>query len=670
MRHREGNLSGIAATLAVVALVAALSVQAAAAAVLHWSGPARINATSGGAVYDTVACPTAALCVATDQLGRLEVTSDPGVHSTWHVSRLVPFGSLSETPFLTGLSCGGASVCVGIDSVGEVYSTSDPAGGANAWHAAALPGGDSAAAIACPAAGLCVAPLSNSASVDTATRPLAGSRGWTHTAIRGAPSASPQAISCPSISECVIAADGGRVLTSTEPTAGGASYVAHRITAAGTPVITTVTCLPTGGCLAGDGRGDILTTADPGQSIPWTTQSVAAGAEIRSIGCAPSGGCLAVDTKGRLFARDPGQRAWIHVATDAAAADADQALSAYAVACPADALCLAADGTSGLPRSASPFTSAGWRTGPPRTDGGDRLNGIACPSLRLCVAVGDRGEIVASRMPLRPGSWRTVAADRVAGMRSVSCPSRAFCLATDTSGGAVISTDPGAEVWRRHVIYTDQGGGNGVPTGLQGVSCASAHFCLTGDANPGDLLSATDPWGGPRAWSHHRPGGPGTVIAAACPSTGFCDVVDAGGEIGALVPGGGPGINHSAPGPGFDSVTCTGPQLCAAAAGGFADRGTGGGVWVSTNPAAWRPSWRHVALDASDATAIACQARAICAAVDYEGRALVSIDPGAARPRWETETVDPQAVLTGVACPSPRVCLAVDRDGRLHIGIR
>ena len=54
--------------------------------------------------------------------------------------------------------------------------------------------------------------------------------------------------------------------------------------------------------------------------------------------------------------------------------------------------------------------------------------------------------------------------------------------------------------------------------------------------------------------------------------------------------------------------------------------------------------------------------------MDYAGRALVSGDPAAPRPHWETETVDPQAVLTGVACPAARVCLAVDRDGRLHIG--
>ena len=451
----------LAATRACVALVVLLALGAhavaARASALHWSAAARIDSVAGSEVYDAVVCPTAGLCLATDQLGRIAVTTDPGADTGWHISRLVPFRSLAETPSLTGLSCAGPSLCAGVDSVGDVFSTSDPAQGATAWHAAALPSADSAAAIACPAFNLCVAPSSDSAAVDTSTRPLSGARSWSHTAISGGAALSQHAISCPSASECVIAADGGRVLTSTDPAAGGASYVAHRITAAGAPAITAVACAVGRGCLAGDSRGEILTGADPAGSAPWTTQPVAAGPAIASIGCAPSGGCVALDTRGRLYARSAPGAGWSHVATDPAAAGSDQALAAYAVACPTDGLCLAADGTPGLPRSATPFTASGWRTGPPRTDGGDQLNAISCPSLQLCVAVGDRGEIVASRTPLRPESWQTVAGDRVAGMRAVSCPSSAFCLATDTSGGAVISTDPAGGVWRRHTIYTDQG---------------------------------------------------------------------------------------------------------------------------------------------------------------------------------------------------------------------
>ena len=398
----------------------------------------------------------------------------------------------------------------------------------------------------------------------------------------------------------MIGTDGGRVLTSTDPAAGGATYVAHRVTATGTPAITAVSCAATGGCLAGDGRGEILTTQDPAGPNPWAAQSVAPGAAIRSIGCAPSGGCVAVDSRGRLYARAPGATAWMHVAADPAAPGADQAVAAYAVACPSDGYCVTADGTGALPRSATPFTASGWRTGAPRTDAGGRLNSIACPSLALCVTVGSGGEAVASRAPLRSGSWRTVSADRVAGLRGVSCPSVAFCLATDPSGGVVIATDAGAGVWRRHAIISDQGGGNGVPTGLQGVSCASAHFCLTGDANPGDLLTATNPWGGPRAW-RHRPGEPVTEIAASCPSARFCVVVDAGGGLDAFRPGSGRGLRYSTPGPGSDAVACPSTRLCVTASGGFADTGTGGGVWASTDPAAAHPHWRHAVPDPSDA---------------------------------------------------------------------
>ena len=307
---------------------------------------------------------------------------------------------------------------------GVTPAAARPAGDAGAWHATGMPGGDSAAAIACPAEQLCVAPSSHSAAVDTWIDPRPG-RGWVHTELpRGAAPA--RAVGC-SVGGGMRDRHrrGGRVLTSTDPAAGGASYVAHRVTATGTPAITAVTCPATGGCLPATAGARSWALRDPAGPAPG------AGPERRPRSLDPvdrlrsSGGCVAVASRGRLYARAAGARPgcrWRPIPRARCRPSRRRRRGGLQ----SDGFCVTADGTGALPRSATPFTASGWRTGPPRTDAGGRLSGIACPSLALCVAVGSGGEAVASRTPLRAGSWRTVTADRVDGVRGVSCPSTAF----------------------------------------------------------------------------------------------------------------------------------------------------------------------------------------------------------------------------------------------------
>ena len=176
----------------------------------------------------------------------LAVTTQPGTDATWHVGRLVSFPSLAQTPLVIGLACAGAHLCVGIDSGGDTYSSSDPAGGPGAWHATALPGGDSAAAIACPAAQLCVAPSSDSAGRGHVDHSVSrGAAGSTRPSPKAPPLPTP--CSCPSATEYVIGTDGGHVLTSTDPAAGGATYVAHRVTAHGHSTVPAIISAATGG---------------------------------------------------------------------------------------------------------------------------------------------------------------------------------------------------------------------------------------------------------------------------------------------------------------------------------------------------------------------------------------------------------------------------------------
>jgi hypothetical protein len=204
-----------------------------------------------------------------------------------------------------------------------------------------------------------------------------------------------------------------------------------------------------------------------------------------------------------------------------------------------------------------------------------------------------------------------------------------------------------------------------------GVSCVSARFCMTGDQNPGDELSATNPWGGAKAW-HQGPGA--GLIDVSCPSIRFCDVIDAGGAILAITPAGSThSRSYTTVAFGLDAISCASSALCVAVAGGEMDENDpdpGGGIWSSTHPASAHPHWRLAHPDVNEQLAVACQGRALCLAVDVNGRASASLDPAAAHPAWTSEVIDSQAVFTGVSCPTRRVCVVVDSDGHMRIARR
>jgi hypothetical protein len=683
-----------ATTVWVVAIVAIASawlapVGRAGAVALTWSPPALIDAGASGESFDALSCPSAALCVAADMGGGLATTTDPGGSAPWTVTRLTAWRSFPTANSVQSLSCPAVTLCVGIDGTGDVYSTGDPTGGPGAWRSGALPtvlvgslrSGGVGAGIACPTAGLCVVPSSDSADVYTTSDPAGGSRAWTGSAVRGSNS-SQSGVACASATFCAIAAGGGLVFTSTNPAGGGATYVARHVVAAtgrgAPPDITAIACPTATLCVAGDANGAVLTSTDPSSpAATWSAEPIDRGSSLAAIACRVSGVCTAIDARGFLFATaaagapSPG---WAKVASDATAVSYVGGASTFGIACASDTLCLAADGSPNLPRSTAPTVPGTWQISPPPSDIGTGLNGVSCPSLALCVAIDADGNVLSTRTPEIAGSWRKADVDHEGAPQAISCPSRSFCLATDTFGDVIIATDPtgGVRAWRAHQIEDGEAGGNGPPTGLMGVSCVSARFCMTGDENPGDVLTATDPFGGFAAWLHHGSDGPGDgLIDASCPTVAFCGVIDSTGQIGAFTPGGSAHYVSTAIPVGLDAISCPSSGLCVAVAGGVNFNspagGPGGGIWSSTNPATAHPRWRRVLPDADDELAVSCHARALCLAVDVDGRVAVSLRPAAAHPHWSAAVIDPEAVFTGVSCPTSRVCFAVDSHGYLRI---
>ena len=99
--------------------------------------------------------------------------------------------------------------------------------------------------------------------------------------------------------------------------------------------------------------------------------------------------------------------------------------------------------------------------------GSPDLTGLSCPSVSLCVAIDARGDVVTSSQPAqRPEAWTLAHVDPQSNatgylldrLDSVSCPTSSLCVAVDTNGNAITSTDPtgGASAWT--VAQVDPGG--------------------------------------------------------------------------------------------------------------------------------------------------------------------------------------------------------------------
>jgi hypothetical protein len=142
----------------------------------------------------------------------------------------------------------------------QVLTSTNPTGGANAWHEATLAGNPSLTSVSCPSISLCImGAQGGTGSVEgiySATNPTGGSGAWTGTSL----GTSVHALSCPSTSFCVTAA-GHQVLTSINPAGGVGAWTATSVDPSG--FLTSVSCPSASLCVAGDQSGNILTSTNP-----------------------------------------------------------------------------------------------------------------------------------------------------------------------------------------------------------------------------------------------------------------------------------------------------------------------------------------------------------------------------------------------------------------------
>jgi hypothetical protein len=313
-------------------------------------------------------------------------------------------------------------------------------------------------------------------------------------------------VSCPTASFCVATGTQNLIASSTNPSDGaGAWNVVY----------------------AGEGR-----------YVSPLGATVISNRQVQGVSCPSPHLCVAVTNLGQIYAStDPTgpASAW----SVAEMSDEGRNTHLYGVSCPTESLCVVVSGrrvNSGkIFTSTNPTGGTGaWQ----ETDLGEALDlrAVSCSSPTFCVAAGYGGELIASRHPTGGASaWFVVGSPGGPGvLQSIACPP-GICLTGNSGGNLLTSTEP-AQLggWRET--------STGAAVQITGASCASPVACLAVDSN-GDVIASTNPTDPRPDWSlaHLRPYSEGAeepgsadangLFGASCPTTSFCAVVGSRGSI-------------------------------------------------------------------------------------------------------------------------------------------
>lgn len=236
-------------------------------------------------------------------------------------------------------------------------------------------------------------------------------------------------------------------------------------------------------------------------------------------------------------------------------------------------------------------------------------------------------------------------------INSVACPSSTLCVAGDTEGGVLTTSNPagGRSAWTRALV---DGSSSRASNAIYSMSCPTVSLCVAGDS-AGNVLTSTDPAG---SWSRAHVDGSFAIHGMSCPSTSLCVAVDASGNVLTSVnPTGGAGAWTPASIDGtnlLQSVSCLLPAFCAAV-------DFKGNVIVSANPTGGASRWTRSSIDGSNSlTSISCPSSSFCAATDTRGNVLTSTTPTGGAPAWPSAAVSPGAGLGAISCLSASFCVA------------
>lgn len=539
--------------------------------------PAPLALASG---LTSISCPSVSFCVAADRRGDALASTDPtGGASKWRSVNVDPKPGILG---ITSVSCPTRSFCVAVDSSGNVVTSTDPTGGASAWKLHAVYGSSALYGVSCASTSLCVAV--DGTAVVVSTDPTGGSSTWQRATVEQGDLYRLNAVSCPSASMCVAVDQEGNVVTSTDP-AGGASaweinaaeYVPFGPGIPGLSGLFAVSCPSTSFCLSVDSLGNAVRSANPtGGAGAWTVEQIDGSNGPDGLACRSSG-CVAVDQSGNvLSSTDP---------TDA---------SRWAIQ--------RADDTG-------------------QGSNGSTLGVVSCPASTFCAAVDGDGNVLSSRTPFGGFGWSVTAADPGNLLSSVSCPSESLCVAVDMSGNAVTSTDPAtaSPTWTVSNVDRDLTPG-GAQAELEDVSCPSVSLCVAVDS-AGNALTSTNPTGGSAAWTANDVAGTTALSAVACPTASMCVAAGTAAIAVSKAPTAGvqawstSSIDYA-----LTRISCSSASFCVAV-------DQSGDVVTSTDPAGGGTAWAGGHIEPDYVGAISCSLPSACVALDDMGGLSIGRPP-------------------------------------------
>jgi hypothetical protein len=625
-RLRRVTGGSLAVVCALLALLPA-SASAATSDPLSWSQPTLI---AGGPPFrstnalQAVSCPSTSLCVAVDNVGGADATTDATAATpTWG-----PHEPMDATRTLNSISCvAGTTTCAAVDKSGYVIVTADAGSSDPTWSRPDL--------------------------IDSGN--------------------GLNSISCASTSLCAATDNDGNAFTSTDPFASSPTW--HEQTGVDSPYnLNSVSCVTTGPttgyCVAVTSGGYAVITDDPADASPtWTPSAAAiAPADMTSVSCVSTTLCVAVDNLGTAVeTNDPTDTSTPPLWSTAAPIDGTKTM--FSISC-TSAVCAAVDDEG----NAVVSTNAGdgpaswiWTTTPQQLPTDGVLFGASCVSSAVCVVVGT-SEVGPQTFFSTPPtattpSWTGVVGDGFNDIGGVSCPAGAgFCATFDGSDRVEITDDPGAAspTWTPSAVLDSGSGGY-----LTAISCADAGLCVVVDSQNRELYS-TNPTAATPTWSSPVALGDGAsyIYSLDCPADNLCVATDSNND--ALVsqdPNSSSTWTKVAAKPG--ALSCAGTSMCMI----VDDSGvTGHGyVTVLTDLTAAKPTVTSDPnpIDTSSApSAVSCPSTALCIVGDDSGNVLVTSDPEDASPMFSSpEPVDPNKDITALSCPSSSLCVAGDSNG-------
>ena len=560
---------------------------------LSWSAPTSVDPPTGG--LTAIACPSVTSCVATDRTGH--VLRYDG--ATWTTPQAIPFVHSLNT-----ISCPSVTFCMATGQDG--YITFD----GTAWssvHPSVFFG-----LVSCASASFCAAAVGDGVEFYNGNawgnaHVLPGTEGI-------------QTVSCPTTTFCV-AGTGSDVWTYRSGVWSAPTELDPMIT---DDDILDVSCPSPTFCAAVNDSAQAATF----NGSTWSALQRVDG-PLGSLSCVSASFCMAGDFSGGAVLYDG--TTWTSVRPSSG--------SSASIACASASFWASASGDD--PGSVALFTGGSWQPAISVDQASRPAGSVSCSSRSFCV----RLDAPARAFVYNGTSWAGPADidgdnTNVGAQTSVSCVSRAFCMATIDAQAVVFH----GTRWS-------------APTALglsaRSVSCASTSFCVAIGASSAVVYNGHS-WTAPAAFSLQ------SAVAVSCTGPTFCTAV--GGADGAAeVYNGstwGTVVDVTPTGDTLVSVSCISRSFCAAV--------SGAGSAYTFKPT----GWTHTNIDqpAGAFSAVSCASTKLCvaASVSSVGDGTVEIWDGSG---WTTPIdVDSDRALTGVACAPGPFCAAVDLSGVVLTG--